>query len=455
MSSSAAPLRVLLTLAMPMVLARATQSVMTFADALFVEHLGPDAIAASATGGFNVFLLVILPMGAVFIVQSFVAQLVGRGDIDDTPRFAWYGLIIAAIAGVVGIAVIPAIEPLLALTELSPGVREQMSDYMQIRLFAVFAIVAVEALSNWYGGLNNTWMSLIVSAISMAVDLFLNWVLIFGKLGAPEMGVNGAALSSAIGSWVGFAVIAVAFYRRWGGAPRLHAKLKLKLKLSEFRRVVRFGLPNGFNWFLEFAAFQVFVNFVFGGLGDDLLAALNVVIAINSVAFMPAFGLASAGAILAGQAIGRGDRDAVWPQVKLTLLCTMSWMGVIGLLYLLSPARLMGLFDSAGRSELMVTVGATMLVISAAWQLFDAIGITLSETLRSAGDTFWTAAARLVLAWLVFTPAAFLVVEYLDGGALGAMVCLVGYLALLALAFALRFKSGAWRKIELIEPKLV
>jgi MATE family multidrug resistance protein len=452
--SRAAPLRALLVLALPMVLARATQSVMTFADALLVKHLGTDAIAASATGGFNVFLFAILPMGTVFIVQSFVAQLVGRGDADDAPRFAWYGIGISAVSGVIALALIPGIEPLLELTDYSPAVRAQMAEYMAIRMYGVAAIVAVEALGNWYGGLGNTWMSLVASVVSMAVDLFLNWVLIFGHLGAPELGVNGAALSSTIGSWVGVAFLGVAFYRRWGGAPR--GRPKLRLSLHELARVVRFGLPNGFNWFLEFAAFQlVFVNFVFSGLGDELVAALNVVIAINSLSFMPAFGLASAGAILAGQAIGRGDRDAVWPQVRVTLLCTMTWMCAIGLLYLVAPARLMDLFNEGGQSVALVTTGATMLVISAAWQLFDAIGMTLSETLRAAGDTAWTAAARFVLAWAVFLPAGFYVVRELGGGALGAMGCIVGYLALLAAAFAHRFRSGAWRRIELIEPKLV
>jgi multidrug resistance protein, MATE family len=452
--SRAAPLRTLLLLALPMVLARATQSVMTFADALLVKHLGTDAIAASATGGFNVFLFAILPMGGVSILQSFVAQLVGRGDADDAPRFAWYGIGISAASGVIALALIPGIPLLLEFTHYSPGLREQMARYMEIRMYGVAAMVAVEALSNWYGGLGNTWMSLVASLLSMAVDLFLNWVLIFGHLGAPAMGLDGAALSSVIGSWVGVAFLGIAFYRRWGGAPR--GRPRLGMSLRELSRVVRFGLPNGMNWFLEFAAFQlVFVNFVFSDLGDDLVAALNVVIAINSLSFMPAFGLASAGAILAGQAIGSGDRDAVGRQVKATLLCTMAWMGAIGVFYLLVPAQLMDLFNEGDGSSALVTTGATMLAISAAWQLFDAIGITLSETLRSAGDTFWSAAARFVLAWSVFLPAAFYVVVELDGGAIGAMGCLVGYLALLAAAFAYRFRSGAWRRIELIEPKLV
>jgi MATE family multidrug resistance protein len=218
--------------------------------------------------------------------------------------------------------------------------------------------------------------------------------------------------------------------------------------------VIRFGLPNGLNWFLEFAAFQLFVNGVLASLGDEPVAALNAVIAVNSISFMPAFGLASAGAILAGQAIGRGDRHLVWPQVKITLACTMSWMGLIGLLYFVAPHRVLSLFDSAGKSPNLVTLGTAMLAISAAWQLFDAVAMTLAETLRAAGDTTWVAIARLLLAWLVFMPAAFLVV-HLGGGPVGAMVCLAGYLALLALVIALRFRSGAWRAIELIEPKLV
>src|SRR5678809_977091 len=106
----------LLALALPMVMARATQSVITFADAIQVEHLGPGALAATATGGLNWMGIVILPMGTVFIVQSFVAQLSGRGERDQAPRFAWYGFAIAAVSALVAVAVIPAIRPLLSLT---------------------------------------------------------------------------------------------------------------------------------------------------------------------------------------------------------------------------------------------------------------------------------------------------------------------------------------------------
>jgi MATE family multidrug resistance protein len=264
------------------------------------------------------------------------------------------------------------------------------------------------------------------------------------------MGVAGAALASTIASWLGFAFIAVAFWRRWGKAPKGPAALGLSWR--ELGRVVRFGLPNGLNWFLELAAFQVFVNVVFAQLGDTSVAALNVVIAINSLSFMPAFGLASAGAILAGQAIGRGDRAAVWPQVRVTLACAGAWMGLIGAAYLIAPHALLSLFSS--NAPEIVPVGVPMLMLSAFWQLFDATSMTFNETLRAAGDTTWTAAARLILAWAVFTPAGLLVVRVWHGGPNEAMLCLAGYIALLGIALALRFKSGAWKRIELIEPKL-
>lgn len=122
-----AALRTLLQLAAPMVAARAVQSVDTFADVLQVKHLGHQAIAATATGGLNVAGLVILATGTVFIVQSFVAQLSGRCDLDQTPRFAWYGLAIALVSGVIAVALIPVAGPALALTDYSPEVRDQMT----------------------------------------------------------------------------------------------------------------------------------------------------------------------------------------------------------------------------------------------------------------------------------------------------------------------------------------
>lgn len=453
MSASAGPARLatLLSLAWPMVLARSTQAVIGFCDALMVAPLGEDALAATTTGAMNTFSIAILPMGVVFIVQSFAAQLTGKGDLVGARRYAWYGLILSALTAVFGLLAIPLVGPALGLLPFAPPVAELMTEYLGIRLLSLGAMVGTEALGNWFGGLGNTRIQMIAGVVAMVVNVALNWVFIFGHLGAPALGVAGAALASAIASYAGFAVVAFAFARGWGGSrPARAGGRRLALARSELARVLRFGLPNGLNWFLEFAAFIVFINVVMADLGTAVLAAFMVVMSINSVSFMPAFGLSSSGAILAGQAIGAGRKDEVPGIWLLTARTTAAWQCAVGLTYLLAPALLISVFAPPDQdASRLIEVGTVLLAISTAWQLFDAVAITLSETLRAAGDTAWTLWARIVLAWIVFVPASLLAVYVFGGGHVAAMLCVAGYIAVLAVVFYWRFRSGRWRDIDL------
>lgn len=447
-------LRSLLTLAWPIVLARATQSVIGFGDALMVAPIGEDALAAVTTGSLNVFAFIILPMGTAFILQSFAAQLRGRGDLNGIQRYAYYGMLLGALAGLFALLFFPLIHPALTLLGLSPNVTSLMASYITIRLLSVAPAVGLEALGNWYGGLGNTRPSLVGSAISMLLDVFFNYALIEPRFGLPGYGVEGAAWGSTVSSWVGFGIVAFMFFR---GKGYDRVRGPLALRMSEWKRVLKFGLPNGINWFLEFAAFILFINVVVGHLGTTTLAAFNVVMSINSVSFMPAFGLASAGAILAGEAIGRRAHHEVSSIVLLTAKVTAAWMGAIGLVYFTMPAAILGWFGSDERATAeLLQIGAVMLGMSAIWQLFDAISMTLSEALRSAGDTTWCMAARLVLAWVVFTPVSWSAVLLFGGGVYTVMSALIAYLALLAIAFVWRFSSGKWREIDLVgEPSLL
>jgi len=445
-----AGLGTLLSLAWPMVLARSTQAVIGFCDAFMCASLGQDALAATTTGAMNAFSVAILPMGVVFIVQSFAAQLTGKGDLAGARRYAWYGLILSAVAGLIGLVAIPFIGPVLGLLPFEPHVADLMSQYLGIRLLSLGAMVGTEALGNWFGGLGNTRIQMVAGVVAMVINVVLCWVFIFGNLGAPALGVAGSALAAAIASWIGFGVVAFCFARGWGGSRPEGSGRRLALRRSELVRVLRFGLPNGLNWFLEFAAFMFFINIVLADLGTSVLAAFMVVMSINSVSFMPAFGLSSSGAILAGQAIGSGRKDEVPDIWFLTARTTAAWQCAVGIAYLAVPGVLISIFAPPDQdASRLIEVGTVLLALSAAWQLFDSIAITLSETLRAAGDTAWTLWARIVLAWAVFLPASLLTVFVFDGGHVAAMLCIAGYIAILAGAFYLRFRSGRWRSIDL------
>ncbi len=441
-----AGLRALLSLAWPIILARATQSVIGFTDALLVAPLGEEALAATTTGGLNSFAFIILPMGTAFIVQSFVAQLRGRGDHAGARRYAYYGLTLALGAALFAGLMSPVLPFAVSKLGYSPGVERLIVTVMTIRLLSVGAAVGTEALGSYFGGLGNTRPAMEAGIVAMVANVGLNLLLIEPHFGLPGYGVRGSAWSSVIASWLGFGVVAFRFAREAAEGP-------LGLKGRELLRVIRFGLPNGISWFLEFSAFTLFVNLVVGYLGTTELAAFNVIIQINSISFMPAFGVASAGAILVGEAIGGSAKHLVWPIVRRTGAVAAIWMVSVGLFYLVAPDALVGQFRPRGLpAHELVETAARMLVLSAVWQFFDAAGLTLSEALRAAGDTAWCMGARIVLAWAAFIPAGFLLVRHGGGGTDVVMLTLAAYIMALAIAFSLRFWSGGWKRIQLIEP---
>lgn len=446
--------RALFTLAWPVVLSRSAQAVIGFCDALMTAPLGSDALAATTAGSLNALSLGILPMGVVFIVQSYAAQLWGKADLAGARRYGWYGLVVAAFSGIAFGAATPLVEPALAQLSYAPSVRALMSDYIAIRFMAMGAAVGMEAIGNWYGGIGNTRFQMFASVIAMVLNVAFNWLLIEGNLGAPALGAQGAAIASVISTWVAFAFLLVLFVRRVG-VP--HSR-PTPLKLRELGRMLRFGLPNGLNWFFEFGAFMFFVNVTTAELGTVTVAALLAVVQVNSVAFMPAFGLSSAGAILTGQAIGADRKDLVPRILRRTLAAACTWQVSVGLFYFSFPSPIMGLFaprDAGNELPEIVQVGAVLLALSAAWQLFDAIGIAVSEALRAAGDTAFCLWARMIVAWALFVPGSWLAVDVWGGGAIAAILAIVAYLAVLAAVLGWRFRSGVWRRIQLTEDVLV
>jgi MATE family multidrug resistance protein len=440
-------LSVLLTLAWPIVISRSAQVVVGFCDAAMVARLGESALAATTTGALNTFSIFILPMGVVFIVSSFSSQLLGKADYAGARRYGWYGIIVSAIAQLLCMAGLLFVDRALMVFDYAPDVRSLMATYLKIRLLSGGAAIGLEALGNYYGGLGNTRLPMFAQVLCMVLNVVLNWMLIYGNLGAPALGVDGAAIASAVSTVAAFVALFLCFLTGFG-APG--GKVSSRLRWGELLRMLRFGLPSGFNWFFEMAAFSFFVNVVVTALGTTSLAAFMTVMQINSIAFMPAFGLASAGAILVGQAIGAKRLDDVPGVVGLTLWAAAVWQGLIALAYVLMPRLLMRSFvDPRVDATRFLDLGARFLMLAAAWQLFDATANTLAEALRAAGDTAFCLWMRSLIAWVIFVPGVLVTVRVFGGGDVAAVLWVVGYIGLLALALALRFRSGAWRKLDL------
>lgn len=439
----------LLALAWPIVVSRSAQVVVGITDAIMVAPLGEDALAATTTGALNTFAFMALQIGTVFIIGSFVAQLMGRGDAAGARRFGVYGLLIAIGSEALALALLPFLDAMSAPLGLSAHVRELLGDYMRIRLLSVGAAVGLEALSSYYGSVKNTVLPMIAQILAMALNVAFCWLLIGGHWGAPALGVAGSAWAATLATTIAFAFLATCFVFRVG-APKVRAGV---LRMRELSRALRFGVPVGLNFFVELLAFLVFVNVVVARLGTTELAAVMAVMQLSSVAFMPAFALATAGSIFVGQAIGAKKKDDVPRTVRMTVATTAGWQGFVGLVFVVAPRFWLAPLVPEGAAHFL-DVAAALLMMSAVWQLGDGIAMAYAEALRAAGDTSFSLWARAIIGWVVFVPGALLTTRVAGGGILAAAAWLIVYLGCLAAVMVLRFRTGRWRRLELVEPSV-
>ena len=451
-------------LAWPLIISRSCQAVIGFTDALFAGRLGEVELAAVTTGALNTYAVFIFPIGTVGILASFVSQYFGRGEARTCRRYGWYGLIIAVFSQAGAAILILSLPKIFSLLNMPRPVENMMVSYMAIRLWSTGFVALQEALSNYYCGMGITRLPMYANMLTMIINVPFAWVLMFGGWGLPAMGTDGAAWASLLATMCS-SLLLFAYFARGSktdvdpassSAQAVQPESSPKpggrrVWLSELAAVLRYGLPNGLNWFLEFAAFLFFINVVVSGLGTTSLAAMNAVFQINGLAFMPTFGLASAGAILAGQVIGASRPDRVAGIVKLTFLWSAVWMAAVAAVYLLLPRQIFALFVIKGQDAGLLQSGALVLMLSAGWQIFDALGMTLSEALRAAGDTLFCLYARVVLGWLFFAPLSYLWVFVGGGGLAEATFSIILYLGALAAALLWRFLRGNWKEIRLTE----
>jgi MATE family multidrug resistance protein len=269
----------------------------------------------------------------------------------------------------------------------------------------------------------------------------LDYGLIFGRLGLPEMGVVGAGLATAIGQWI-YALYMIAAFRHRAVHDH-YATQPVAPSVDQMRRLLRTGAPIGGQWVLGMLSFAVFSTLI-ARMGDVSAAASQAAVVLLSLSFMQAIGISIASSTLVGRYIGADDlpaaRRSFWSSEKLA--------GVLGLgiavAFIAFPELLMRAFSDEPE---VIRLGVPLVRVGALFQFFDAFGIVAGGSLRGAGDTRWPFLVQTVFAWGMFVPLAWLLGVYMDGGVFGAWLGGSIYVAVLAIIFVRRFQRGRWQEI--------
>jgi len=292
------------------------------------------------------------------------------------------------------------------------------------------------------------WASLLATVVNIVLD----YLLIFGVWIFPMMGIAGAAIATNLSL-----VAALAAYCALIARERHDLRFRIirgwRLDPALFSRIIRFGLPNGVQFFLDMAGFTVFLLIV-GRLGTAALAATNIALNINTLAFMPMIGLGMTVSILVGQHLGRNDAPLAVRCVGSGFHLTMLYMGTIALLYVLTPGLFLapfGLYAQPGAYDEIRGLAEILLRFVALYSLFDALTIVFASAIKGAGDSRFAMYMVSGLSLGLLIIPSYVALEVFGAGILAGWTIATIYVSVLGVAFYLRFRSGKWKTMRVIE----
>jgi len=373
-----------------------------------------------------------------------VSQHHGAGENEACGAWSWHALYsFVPMAGLVGIAIWFLVDPIFAALAPSATVKANATTYVLARQFGMMGLVGAIALSSFFRGLGDTHTPLWAMLVANAVNIVLDYGLIFGELGLPELGLRGAGVATAVGEWTYFVFLFVVFRR--SRLDALHRTQPARFEPGEIRRLLRTGLPVGGQWVLEMLSFAVFTTLV-ARMSDQALAASQAFISLMSISFMQAIGIGNAVSTLVGRYIGARELDLARKSFRSAQILGIALAAVVATLYVGVPETLLSIFTDDAE---VLAFGRPLLAIGAAFQLFDAIAIISDGALRGAGDTRWPFLVRCMLAWGVFLPLAWLFAFPLGLGLTGAWCGCAVQVIVLAALLVRRFRSGSWQQIRI------
>jgi multidrug resistance protein, MATE family len=445
-------LREVLILALPLVLSTGSWSVQQFVDRMFLTWYSADAIAAASPSGILNFALMSLFVGTASYTGTFVAQYFGAGRLDRIGPSLWQGVYVALIGGLVIMGFIPLAWPIFNAVGHDMAVRANEVVFFQYLCLGAMPVIASAALSSFFSGIGKTSIVMWVNLEMVAINIFLDYCLIFGHLGFSRMGIKGAAIATVLASCYNFLAYLVVIFR-----PSYRRKYNTirgwRLDPGLFARLVRFGMPSGVQFFLDMVGFTAFIM-IMGRLGTINLAATNITFNINTIAFMPMIGVGIAVSVLVGQYLGKNRPDLAQKSVYSAFTVTFAYMAGISFLYVAIPDLFIAPFaakaDPATFPQLRA-LSVVLLRFVAVYSLFDGFSIIFASALKGAGDTRFVMFMIVAASILVLVIPSYVGIMYLGGGVYLGWTFASLYVSILGLGFFLRFLHGKWKSMRVIE----
>ncbi|HRJ48989.1 MAG: MATE family efflux transporter [Phycisphaeraceae bacterium] len=474
------PLREMVRLALPVVVAMSSYTVMQSVDKLMVSRIGPDPIyvGVQGNGGLAAWVPISIVIGMLGVINTYVAQNLGNKTPERAPAYAWAGIWLGAGAW---LALIPYALLMGGIFEWLGHDAERASmqaSYGRVLVLGSILTISARSLSQFFYGMHRPVVVLVAEVAANLTNVVFNSVLIYGPtapsptgvglidgwfgwtagvasgLGIPRLGVEGAAIGTVIATVVELAIPAGVFLSaKYNRLYRTRAAWRPSR--GPIRDILRIGWPGGAMFGNEMICWAFFMVYLVGDFGTHHSNAGWIAHQWMSLSFMPAVGISFAVTSVVGRCMGAGRPDLAKRRALLGVMLSAGYMGTMGLLFVVFREEMVGLYVSGETvSEdraAIIRLGSGFMIAAATFQLFDGIAMSISGALRGAGDTVWVGVVTVILAWSMIVAGGLAMVRFLPGlESLGPWIAASGYIIVLSVAVSFRFRSGNWMSIRLV-----
>jgi multidrug resistance protein, MATE family len=393
----------MLSLAFPVVMAELGWMTMGLVDTLMVGRLSPEAIGAVGIGTSLFMGVCIFGMGLLLGLDTLVSHAFGASRVDDCHRWLLHGVALSLVLSAPITGIVLALSAALAGWGLHPDVLRLTQPYLDVLAWSIPPLLLYASFRRYLQGMGVVRPVMIALVLANILNVFVNWLLIFGRLGAPAMGVRGSAWATVCARVVMAGVLlGVILYREHGRRPGLF-ETSLRIEPSRMRQLLALGLPAAGQVTLEVGVFAA-ATALAGRLAPAALAAHQIAINLAAFTFMVPLGVASAGAVRVGQAVGRRDPAGAARSGWTAILFGALFMSSAAAAFLIVPRTLIGAFTSDAS---VVAIGVSLLFVGAVFQLFDGLQGVATGVLRGLGDTRSPMLWNLAGHWFIGLPLGY------------------------------------------------
>ena len=438
--------RDILKLVWPLALGMINNAVMQFVDRAYLAHDSLRALEAVLPAGMLMWMFAGFFQSVVGYSSVFVGRYHGAGDAGSCRATYRVAMALAVVSGLISLLLVPVGGAILRETVVSPELLKDEMSYYNILMYGSFGVYGQMAAASYFTGRGKTrivfWANLVGNALNIALDP----VLIFGWWGVPRMGIAGAALVTVSAMFVQMVILVGAAAREKTGWKAEAGRLDV---VALGANILKFGVPAGLYTILNMLSFTIFV-FVTGGVGDLELAVSNACFTVNYLMVAPIEGFSLGASTLVAQALGRGDSDAAVADARRTMVLGVGFIAVCSAVVLAFAHPILEIFASrAGASaDVFHSLGFTLFVLMAAWQVFDAADVILAGALKGGGDTKFVMWWMLVVAFVIWLPIVF-VVRMVHNTMPALWATMIVYVAVILVGSWIRWRRGRWKMVKL------